>query len=590
MMKTARLMFGIGWETGPAVFLGFVAVSIAGSAVPLAFSLGLRPLVDGMHDDRSGDLIRGAVVCGLSAFLLAVFPHASRFFNTRIRERSIMVLQRRLLVLSSTPPGLEHFERADYWDRLQLLKRNFGDLLMGMANVLLGPLILAQLLVTAVVLGRLQPILLVLPLLAFPAVWLNKRAEVWRQRGQERAAEPRRQVHHVFSLAAESRSGREIRVYGLDRELLQRHERLSGTILQATETASFRAVALSVAGWLIFGLGYAGAVFIGLRAAAGGRLTAGDVALTLTLAAALVTVAGRVSEIVGLLMRAVAVADHYQWLDSAARPAAPQAPPAAVPARLRAGFELRDVEFRYPGTERPALTGVDLTLAAGTVVALVGENGAGKTTLVKLLTRMYAPAHGEIRLDGTDLAGFDIAAYRRRLAAGFQDFVRFELPTAESVGVGDVLRIDDLDAVRRALGKANADFVEALPDGLRTSLGRSWQGGVDLSGGQWQKLALARAMMRDDPFLVVFDEPTAALDPQTEHALFEQIAREMRAGAATGRITVLVSHRFSTVRMADLIVVLDEGRIVEQGSHDELVARGGLYAELYGLQARAYQQ
>jgi ATP-binding cassette subfamily B protein len=203
---------------------------------------------------------------------------------------------------------------------------------------------------------------------------------------------------------------------------------------------------------------------------------------------------------------------------------------------------------------------------------------------------MYAPARGEILLDGAELNGFDIAAYRRRVTAGFQDFVRFELPTAESVGVGDVLRLDDLDAVRRALGKANADFVQDLPDGLHTPLGRSWQGGVDLSGGQWQKLALARAMMREDPFLVVFDEPTAALDPQTEHALFEQIAGEMRAGAASGRITVLVSHRFSTVRMADLIVVLDQGRIVEQGSHDDLVARGGLYAELYGLQARAYQR
>lgn len=587
--RTARLMFSIGWETGPAVFLGFVVVSVAGSAVPLVFALGLKPLVDGLHYERTADVVLGAVVCGFSALLLAVFPHASRWVNTRIRERSIMVLQRRLLLLSSTPPGLEHFERADYWDRLQLLKRNFGDLLMGMANVLVAPLVLAQLLVTAVVLGRLQPVLLLLPLLAVPAVWLSKRAEAWRQAGQERSAEPRRAVHHVFSLAANAQSGKEIRIYGLERELLHRHQRLAGTVLRVTEKASFRALGLSVLGWLVFGLGYAGAVLVVLRAAATGELTPGDVALTLTLAAALVTVAGRVSELVGLLLRAVAVADHYHWLEGVAGPPDPSAPPRPAPDRLRQGFELRNVEFRYPGTDRPALAGVDLRLAAGTVVALVGENGAGKTTLVKLLTRMYAPTRGDVLMDGVSLAAYDMSDYRRRVAAGFQDFVRFELSTAEAVGVGDVAHMDDLGTVRRALGRANVDFTDSLPNGLHTQLGRSWSGGVELSGGQWQKLALARAMMREQPLLVVYDEPTAALDPQTEHALFERVANDMRAGAASGRITVLVSHRFSTVRMADLIVVLDRGRIVEEGSHDDLVARGGLYAELYGLQARAYR-
>jgi ATP-binding cassette subfamily B protein len=223
------------------------------------------------------------------------------------------------------------------------------------------------------------------------------------------------------------------------------------------------------------------------------------------------------------------------------------------------------------------------------VVALVGENGAGKTTLVKLLGRMYAPSRGRILLEGVDLQQLDVAEYRRRLAAGFQDFARFELRAREAVGVGDLPRLQDVAAVRRALRKTNAGFAEQLAAGLETQLGRAWEGGVDLSGGEWQKLALARAMMRESPFLVVLDEPTASLDPQTEYALFEQVAADMREGAAAdGRVTLLVSHRFSTVRMADLIVVLDQGRVVEQGRHEELVAAGGLYAELYGLQARAY--
>jgi ATP-binding cassette, subfamily B, bacterial len=207
---------------------------------------------------------------------------------------------------------------------------------------------------------------------------------------------------------------------------------------------------------------------------------------------------------------------------------------------------------------------------------------------VKLLCGMYAPTEGRILLNGTDLAAIDLPAYRQRLTAGFQDYVRFELAIRESVGVGDLPRMDDVAAVRGALTKANAGFAERLPEGVETQLGLSWQGGVDLSGGEWQKLALARAMLRTDPLLMVLDEPTAALDPQTEHALFEQVAAGARE-ARSGRVTLLISHRFSTVRMADRIIVLDKGRVVEQGSHDDLVVRNGLYAELYHLQAKAYQ-
>jgi ATP-binding cassette subfamily B protein len=289
------------------------------------------------------------------------------------------------------------------------------------------------------------------------------------------------------------------------------------------------------------------------------------------------------------LLRTRTASEHYHWLQDQAGPSRPPGELVSPPTRMRTGIELDRVTFRYPGSDRPVLSDLSLRLPAGAVVGVVGENGAGKTTLVKLLCGMYAPTEGRIRLDGADLAEFDITAYRQRLTAGFQDFMRFELATRESVGVGDLPRIDDVDAVRGALTKVNAGFAERLPDGLETQLGLSWQGGVDLSGGEWQKLALARSMVRTDPLLMVFDEPTAALDPQTEHALFAQVAadsRDMRAG----RITLLISHRFSTVRMADLIVVLEQGRVVEQGSHDDLVVRNGLYAELYHLQAKAYRQ
>jgi ATP-binding cassette subfamily B protein len=235
-------------------------------------------------------------------------------------------------------------------------------------------------------------------------------------------------------------------------------------------------------------------------------------------------------------------------------------------------------------------------------VAIVGENGAGKSTLVKVLAKMYEPSSGAILLDDTPLARVPAGEWRARLAGAFQDFFRFEFRAGHTVGLGDVPRLDDEAAVLTAIDRAGAvDVVARLPSGLETQLGPTWPAGVELSFGQWQKLALARGFMRDRPLLLVLDEPTAALDAETEHALFERYAAAARpatsagrAGPSTdegtgGRITVLVSHRFSTVRMADLIVVLDGARLVEVGSHEELMARNGQYAELYGIQAAAYR-
>jgi ATP-binding cassette subfamily B protein len=231
-------------------------------------------------------------------------------------------------------------------------------------------------------------------------------------------------------------------------------------------------------------------------------------------------------------------------------------------------------------------------LPAGAVVAIVGENGAGKTTLVKLLAKMYEPSRGSILVDDTPLARMPAGEWRTRLAGAFQDFFRFEFRARDTVGLGDIPRLDDEPAVRAALERAGAaDVVGRLASGLETQLGPTWPGGVELSFGQWQKLALARGFMRDQPLLLVLDEPTAALDAETEHALFERYAAAVRGNSegGGGRITILVSHRFSTVRMADLIVVLDGAKLVELGAHEELMAKGGRYAELYGIQAAAYR-
>jgi ATP-binding cassette subfamily B protein len=235
------------------------------------------------------------------------------------------------------------------------------------------------------------------------------------------------------------------------------------------------------------------------------------------------------------------------------------------------------------------LDDISLHLPAGAVVAVVGENGAGKSTLVKLLARMYVPTAGRITIDGVDLAEINIEEWRACLAGAFQDFYRLELHAQETVGVGDLPRLDDRAATSTAVDRAGAqDVIERLAYGIETQLGPSWEEGTEVSFGQWQKLALARGFMRDAPLLLILDEPTAALDAETEHALFERFAEAARSHVDTGRITVLVSHRFSTVRMADLIVVMDGAHVAEVGSHEELMTLHGHYAELFGIQAAAY--
>ncbi len=259
--------------------------------------------------------------------------------------------------------------------------------------------------------------------------------------------------------------------------------------------------------------------------------------------------------------------------------------PRSVPERLAQGIAFERVTFAYPGRPEPVLRDLSFTIGPHECVALVGHNGAGKTTIVKLLLRLYDPDAGRVTLDGVDLREYDPEALRRRMAVIFQDFVRYELTAGENIGLGHLARLDDQDHLLVAARRAGADEVLThLPDGLGTRLGKEF-GGRELSGGEWQKLALARAFARDAAQILVLDEPTAALDVQTEYDVYLRF-REL----TKGRATLLISHRFSTVRMADRILYVDAGRVQEAGSHSELMALGGEYARLYGLQAAQYTE
>jgi ATP-binding cassette subfamily B protein len=443
--------------------------------------------------------------------------------------------------------------------------------------------------VTMALLVSIHPALVLLVLCAVPTVLTSSWRPTVERAVQERGAQAARLARHLFTIAATAAPGKEVRVTGIgDRLMTERRaawDRWYGPVSAARAvSATWHALA-----WAIFGLGYVGAVvFVSSRAGA----PAGDVILVLAAGARLSAYIGATVGEIGFLRgfwmdgsrRLAWLEDYAASLDASGDRAAP--------AVLRDGITLDRVSFSYPGTSRLVLDDVSMTLPAGTVVAVVGENGAGKTTLVKLLARMYEPTSGTILVDGSPLARIPAAAWRLRMAGAFQDFFRFEFRARHAVGLGNLALVDDAAAVTSAVERAGAaDVIARLPAGLDTQLGPTWPGGVELSFGQWQKLALARGFMREAPLLMILDEPTAALDAETEHALFERYAAAARERSplGNGRITILVSHRFSTVRMADVIVVLDGARLVETGTHEELIARRGPYAELYGIQAAAYR-
>jgi ATP-binding cassette subfamily B protein len=583
-LATARLLIGLGWEIGPGLFVLFTLVTMSSFVSPLLLAFGVRPLVDGVVFGMPRQVVIGGVAVAVALLFVLVAPIGYRWATIRMRERSSLVAERRVLMLAAGAPQIRHFERPEFLDRLQSLRRDAQDLATSVTLPFIGPLVIAQLIVSTVLLAELRLVLGALPLVAIPALWLSRRAEEVRKQSELAAAPQRRLAQQLFGLSVTASSAQELHVASLGDEMLRRHRRASDNANHVVHSGLFRSVAIGAIGWALFPIAYVVAMVLVLREAVSGRVTPGDVALALALASAVVTAANMVLDLAGTVLQVRTTAGHYFWLADEAR----QLPGTAlVPERLVNGIELKQVTFGYGDGKRLALLGTDLFLPAGRTIALVGENGAGKTTVAKLLTGMYRPVAGEVLVDGVDLAAMDIQHYRQKVSAGFQDFVRYQFTVRDAVAVGGLS--ESPERVERAVAKADATFVDALPDGLETQLGTSWSGGVELSGGQWQKLAVARAFVRPAPLLMIMDEPSASLDPQTEHALFDRLAVEARAGRADGRITLLISHRFSTVRSADLIIVLEKGRVTEQGTHEELMELGRTYAELYSLQAAGYR-
>ncbi|SDJ53158.1 ATP-binding cassette, subfamily B [Lentzea albidocapillata subsp. violacea] len=583
------ISFGFRAARWHAVFQILTEIALALTGPLIAYSAGV--LVDAASDrDLDRALTAGFGIAAATGLLIV-----AQYYNAHcvfaVLERTQALSDRTLMRLLGGIGSLAPHENPKYLDQIQLLREE-RESLAEMTNATAGLIsAFVGFGATALLLADVHPALISLALLAFISLWITSRANDLAVDAQEDTGEPERLRRHLFDIGTTAGAGKELRVFGLTRELVRRHHAVSDEVLDTRNRAAWRGAVLKSIDAVINAAGFFGAIALVVWLAIEGRATPGDVvmvvALTIEMAAVVASSVGYSGDFLWCLKQA----RRYVWLERFAETSVKRTDePVQPPASLSHGIDLVDVTYRYPASERTVLDGVSLHLPAGSVVALVGENGAGKSTLVKLLCDFYEPDSGEIQVDGVDLRRIPSADWRTRLTGAFQDFVELQFAARETVGVADIGRINDDTALHGALDRAGArSVVDGLPRGLDTQLGRSWEGGVELSGGQWQKLALGRGLLRTDPLLAVFDEPTAALDPQTEHALFERFAQAAREGKQRGTVTLLVSHRFSTVRMADLIVVLDGGRIREIGSHEHLMAHPDLYAELYDLQSSAYR-
>ena len=590
LARLAWILFFDGFRAAPG-WMALVTVMLTlGSIASTCYPLGYKLVVDGTLAGDDATIAWGiavvAVLLALGWVLLAIGATEAMALSDRIS----VYRTSQMIELISGVPGLEHLERPDYLAEVERLNAGRRQLATAPRQLLSNTSTVARVVTLLVLLGSVSPWLLLLPVAAVPPLLADRVAKRITKRAENAMADDRRLSGMLFDLSANAGSAGEMRSYGLARHIAGLHATLAAKLDRSAGTEAREVLAVQACGWLLYAAGLMAAIAFVVVRASDSALSLGTVLMTVSLIRRSRAQLASAASGSGALVSTLATADRLLWLQDhhAASVAAAGTEPA--PARLGSGIAVRGLSFCYPATERPVLTDISLFLPAGATVAVVGENGSGKTTLVKLLLGLYEPASGSILVDDVPLASIAPSAWRERCTGAFQDFSRFSLPAVESVGVADLPELDSEPLALAALDRAGAaDLPPQLPDGLATYIGGHYTGGHNLSGGQWQKLALGRAMRTASPLLVVLDEPTASLDAHAEHALFDRYAGAASSLASSGTITLLVSHRFSTVRMADLIVYLEDGHAVEAGTHEGLMTAGGRYAELFSLQAEGYR-
>ena len=578
------------WDTKPSYAVGIALVRLVNAFTPLAMLWVGKLIVDGVVANMGaatpdwGHLVRLVLLELGIALLSDVLGRLSALLESLLgdvfsNEMSVRIMRH------AAELDLQHFEDPDFFDKMQRARRQTTARVALLSQVLtMGQQAITLLSLLAALVTFNAWLLLILVAAILPS-FLGETAYAgiaysfmfqWTQQ--------RRELDYYRWVASEVEPAKEVKLFGLSDHFIRRYSDLADEYVEENRKVATHRAATGAVLTAFSTLAYYGAVGVIVHQTVIGAITIG----TLTF---LIGSFDRSRGLISSILMAIArgyeqglhLKDLFDFLE--VEPRITNAPGAgAMPAPIREGFRFEGVGFRYPDAEHWAVRDVSFTIGPGERIAFVGENGAGKTTLVKLLTRLYDPTEGRILLDGVDLRAYDLEGLRRAVGVIFQDFFRYDLKARENISVGWIDALDDeqriVESARKSLA---ADVIAGLDAGYEQMLGRRFDGGANLSGGEWQKIALARAYMRDAQVLVL-DEPTAALDARAEFQVFQRFT-----DLTTGKMAVLISHRFSTVRMADRILVLEGGRVVEDGSHDELVRLGGQYAELFGLQAAGYR-
>ena len=553
-------------------------------------SLALKWIVDAAVDQRWSLAIIASAVGAVGAGLLGSAGRAMSDTEHVVATQVGLLVDRNTLELAAGMPGIEHLERPEYLDQLAMVRGGGSSLIRAVFTLTRTASLALSMASSLWLLGAVHPLLLLTPLCAIPTAILVPRSERFVDEAKMLAAERQRSATQLHKLFLSPVPAMELRVFGAAERLDERSDELWREVSDIQLRGSIRSALLASVGWLALTTGYLAALLLTAWLAIEGRASVGDVVLVSQLALLIRGNVARTAEAARRAAAALRTADRFLWLEDLHESQSRAFDgDRTVPDRLEKGIRFENLSFTYPGTDTPVLRGLNFSIPAGCTVAVVGSNGAGKSTIVKLLTRMYSPSEGRILVDDQELTGFDVYRWRARLGGTFQDFLRLETTARLTIGVGDPdRRHDDLAVIAAAERGGAADLLQRLGGGLDSHVGKTYEDGAELSGGQWQRLAIARGMMPKRPLCLILDEPTAALDPAAEQALYDEYQRAARDAGDQGAITLLISHRFSSVRMADLIVVLDAGATGEIGTHDQLMTSDGAYAQMYRRQAAAY--
>ncbi len=586
----SRRALELVWTTSRALTLTLAALTIVAGVLPAAVAWVGQLIVDAVvaaidaeQPDVAGVfrllVLEAGIVIALAASQRGISASQSLLRALLGQRVNVMILEKALTL------QLSHFEDSEFYDKLTQARREASSRPLSLVNRTFG---LAQNLLSlasyAALLFAFSPwAVLILVLAGLPSFFAEAKFSGDRFRlFRWRSPDTRMQMYLETVMARED-GVKEVKLFQLGPRLLDRYRDIFTKLFKEDRALTLRRDAWGFALGLISTAAFYGAYAWIVVATISREITLGAMTMYLMLfRQGQTAVTAILSAVSGMYEDNLYVSNLYEYLEQPVIAQSGSREEGPDPSR---GLELDNVSFRYPGANDYALRNLSLELKPGTSLAIVGENGSGKTTLIKLITRLYEPTEGTIRLDGLELANWDVEALRRRIGVIFQDFGRYQFTVGENIGAGDVRHIEDSERWQEAAASGMAaPFIEDLPEGYSTQLGRWFKDGRELSGGQWQKIALSRAFMRSDADILVLDEPTAAMDAASEAAIFEHFRQMSR-----DKMTILISHRFSTVRKADQIIVLEHGEVQETGDHDSLMAKNGQYAHLFQLQAEGYQ-